>query len=877
MIKYFTGLFLTLFVATGVLAQPTITITDAEGEQGDIVSVDLKVKDFKNIVSFMFTVTFDPNKLKVRSVKNITGKLAGWDEQWIDYSPINADRGYITSTFVNVTEDDGYTLPDGESLYTIEFEIIGGGNSTAKVDIPESVEFGEYDRVVEVLDKEFENIGLKVNSGTITIGGEPGMISLSLGSASGKNGETVCIPITVNNFNGVTAMQFSIAFDPDFMDFVEAKNFDLPGFSSNSVSAEQVSTDKALIVTWNTADGDPIDKPNGTKIVDLCFKIKKSSGSSDVRFSDNPSIIELTVPDGDGGVKKVDGNLSNGRITAGSGDGGGGDVECDLSGFYIAGSHATSPKGSEVCVDIVGTEINRFGILQTVIEWDPEVLTNPSFESGKIELDPGFDYSLDQSGDGRAILSWTYDGMDQKGVTAEDHSVLFKMCFEVIGEDGDQTDIAFTEDDHTFQLAGTVDGDPIDFQACDGSVTVGEADPVSVNTKAPTCFGDKDGSITLRVSGGQSPYTYTWKKDGETIGATATLNNLAAGKYSYTVVDNTGKEMGSGEVNLKDPDEIKIEGDIKPVESGADGAIEVTVSGGDGDYIYSWSNGDDSKNIDGLESGSYTLTVTDGTGCSANHTFDLGEGEFNVKIESTRDYNGFDISCNGESDASLRAVASFGNAPYEYKWSTGDDTESIQNVGGGKYSVTVTDSDGNSAKGEYEVNEPGRVVVRVVTTPSYGGNAGTAKAEVRGGAEPFKYQWNDKSPGSTTVFIGSLTEGSYRVSVEDANGCAAMGVGQVYVDDRECYTAVKIMTPNADGLNDELRIACVEGTFNMLRVFDRWGRLVYQEENYDNNWTGIDRDGNALGDGVYYFVLEIDDGDGIDQYKGHVTLLRDMN
>src|SRR5690606_32470190 len=127
-------------------------------------------------------------------------------------------------------------------------------------------------------------------------------------------------------------------------------------------------------------------------------------------------------------------------------------------------------------------------------------------------------------------------------------------------------------------------------------------------------------------------------------------------------------------------------------------------------------------------------------------------------IETTTDYGEFDVSCNGESDATLRARASFGAAPYTYSWNTGDDTETIQNVGAGEYSVEVTDSEGNTVNTSYTVTEPDPMVVRVITTPSNGGDAGTAKAEVQGGTQPYTYVWNDKTPGSTTVFIGGLTE-----------------------------------------------------------------------------------------------------------------------
>ncbi len=878
MIKYFTCIVVFFTLVSNALAQPVFTLSDAQGNTGDVVSIDVKVKDFKAIVGFQFAVKFDPSKLKVKDVKNLTSVLDEFDQENIDYSKVNADKGLITVAYANATSDNGFNIPDDGLFFTIEFEIIATGNSTTLVDIPQEVDFGEFSRKVEMIDKDYNEIGMTANAGTVTIGeggSGPGRVSLSLGTASGSNGETVCIPLKVTSFTELNGMQYSIKFDTDFLEFIEGRNFNLTNFSESSIATESIASDGALIISWSSPDTEPLSITDGTTIVELCFKIKKSTGSSNITFSNSPQKIEFSTLE-DGQTVSVESNLSNGKISAGDGGNSGG-TDCDKQGFSIAASATTAPKGSSTCVNIVGKGIDKMAVLQTIIEWDPAVLSNPSFESASVEI-TSFDYSLEKGAEGKAILSWTYKSPDGPGITLDDNSLLFKLCFDVIGDNGAVSSITFTGDNTTTQLAADVDGNFYTFQQCDGSVTVGQPEDVSVQTVAPTCTGNNDGSISLTVNAGQSPYTFAWTKDGQAVGAKATISALTAGTYSYVVTDNSGTEIGKGDVVLNDPDPIVIDSEITPINQGNDGAIDVTVSGGVGNYMYNWSTGDDTEDISGLGSGTYTVTVTDGNGCSVSEDITIGSAEYNVVIEATTDYNGSAISCNGESDANLRAKASFGEAPYSYKWNTGDETETLQNVGAGDYVVTVTDSEGKKTEGRFTLEEPEPMLVRVVTTPSNGGNAGTAKAEVRGGTQPYTYEWNDKSPGSTTVFIGSLTEGSYRVLVTDANGCMTQGLGRVPIDDRDCFTAAQVMTPNADGLNDELRIACVEGTVNTLMVFDRYGKAVYKEENYNNLWTGTDGDGNTLGDGVYYYVLEVQEIDGTTtQYKGHVTLLRRLN
>lgn len=877
MIRYLMSIVFLLVLSTGVMAQPVFIISDAQGNTGDVVSIDVNVANFQAIVGFQFAVKFDPAKLDVRDVKNLTTVLDDFSKSNIDFSDVNADKGLITVAYANAGSDEGFTIPDSGRFFTIEFEIIATGNTTAIVDIPQEVDFGEFTREVEMIDNNYNEIGMSANAGTITIGeggSGPGRVGISLGSATGSEGETVCIPIKVNSFTDIIGMQYSIKFDTDFLEFVEGRNFDLTNFSGASISTESIGSDQALIISWTSPDSDPVSKSDGSTIGELCFKINEATGQSDINFSETPQSIEFIVLE-NGETTTVEANLTNGNISAG--DGGTGGTDCNKPGFSVAASTVSSPKGSNVCVDIVGKGIDKMGVLQTLIEWDPGILSNPTIESVNLNL-TNQDYNLDKGSEGKFILSWTYSSTDLAGLTLNDNSILFKICFEVVGDDGETSDITFSGDNTTSQLATNIEGEPYDFQHCDGSVTVGQPQDVSVQKTNPTCNGDNDGSIALTVNAGESPYTFAWTKDGESVGATATLTALTAGTYNYVVTDNTGAEIGSGDVTLDDPEAIMVDGQITEIDQGNDGAIDITVSGGAGNYMYNWSSGTDTEDISNLSAGTYTVTVTDDNGCSVSEDFTIGSGEFNVVIEATSDYNGSDVSCNGESDASLRANANFGKEPYSYKWSTGDETETIQNVPAGEYDVEVTDSDGNKVNATYTVSEPEQLVVRVSTTPSNGGSAGTAKAEVQGGTQPYSYEWNDKNPGSTTVFIGSLMEGSYRVIVTDDNGCVAQGTGRVPIDDRDCFTAAQVMTPNADGLNDELRIACVEGSVNTLTIFDRYGASVYQQDNYNNLWTGTDSDGQALGDGVYYYVLEVTESDGSKTiHKGHITLLRRLN
>jgi gliding motility-associated-like protein len=94
-------------------------------------------------------------------------------------------------------------------------------------------------------------------------------------------------------------------------------------------------------------------------------------------------------------------------------------------------------------------------------------------------------------------------------------------------------------------------------------------------------------------------------------------------------------------------------------------------------------------------------------------------------------------------------------------------------------------------------------------------------------------------------------------------------------DTENCYKALPVITPNGDNRNDLFVINCARQNQGDLTVFDRFGRIVYTQNNYDNTWSGLDRNNNVLPEGAYMWVLDVNFGQGRREiYKGTVTILR---
>jgi large repetitive protein len=95
---------------------------------------------------------------------------------------------------------------------------------------------------------------------------------------------------------------------------------------------------------------------------------------------------------------------------------------------------------------------------------------------------------------------------------------------------------------------------------------------------------------------------------------------------------------------------------------------------------------------------------------------------------------------------------------------------------------------------------------------------------------------------------------------------------QVAVNKDSCGMP-SIITPNEDGLNDELKFACLSDNNpdSELLVFNEWGDRVYYAKPYRNNWKGTYKNGN-LPDGTYYYLFRANLRADFD--KGYVSIFR---
>ncbi|MCB9234254.1 MAG: M4 family metallopeptidase [Bacteroidia bacterium] len=285
--------------------------------------------------------------------------------------------------------------------------------------------------------------------------------------------------------------------------------------------------------------------------------------------------------------------------------------------------------------------------------------------------------------------------------------------------------------------------------------------PVSVAVNAPAtanisaggatsfCQG---GSVTLTATSGTS---YLWSTGATSQSITVTTS----GSYTVTVTNSSGCSATSSAtqvtVNAPPTPTITANG---PTTICPGNSVVLTASTAS---AYNWSNGATTQSITVTTSGTFTVTVTDGNGCTGT------SAPVTTTVSNTPQANitpaGNSSICQGDT---LVLTATAGTA---YLWSNGATTQSISVMNTGTYSVTVTFPGGctaTSANAVVTVNAPATANI-TASGPTTFCDGGSVVLTATGGTS---FLWSN---GATTSSITSTQSGNYSVTVTNANGCSA--------------------------------------------------------------------------------------------------------
>jgi gliding motility-associated-like protein len=388
-----------------------------------------------------------------------------------------------------------------------------------------------------------------------------------------------------------------------------------------------------------------------------------------------------------------------------------------------------------------------------------------------------------------------------------------------------------------------------DAHGCTQTATAAIAEPplLIANTPLPTnvtCFGLNNGSASVTVGGGTTPYIYAWTPVG---GTGATASNLAANSYTVLVTDEHGCTQ-TATVTITQPPVLTANPSLSNVICFGqnNGWASVIAAGGTGTYTYAWSPvGGNGAAANNLVAGAYTVLVTDGNGCMQTATVTITQPP--LLIDNTSPPT--NVSCNGLSDGSAVVTVAGGMNPYTYSWlPSGGIGTTASNLIAGTYTIVVSDANGCLTASNVVITEPPLLTSALGSTDviCFGGNTGTAVVNANGGTGAYTYAWNT-TPVQTTQNAGNLTAGPYSVVVTDAHGCTTSS--NVVITEPALLTAV--MPTPTDNI-------CFNGIAGSASVVVNGGIAPYTY-----NWTpagGNSDVANNLPAGTY--TVDIADANG---------------
>ena len=325
------------------------------------------------------------------------------------------------------------------------------------------------------------------------------------------------------------------------------------------------------------------------------------------------------------------------------------------------------------------------------------------------------------------------------------------------------------------------------------SLTILEPNEIIINhtiDTIPTCIGT-NGQITINVSGGTAfsgiPYNYTWLDASlDTLNPQPTdsvASGLTPQVYNISIKDSNGcVEFKSIPLNSIDGPVISLDTIIDAVCDDDPGSISISVTGA-GPFTYLWlPDSQTVEDVSGLDSGQYTVQVTDTNNCFNSQTFDVSDGEgFSILMQSNQ------VLCNGDSNG-LAVATPFGSlGKHTFNWNKGNSfipsfppipIDSVrQDLFPGFVSVVVTNSLGCSETDSIFIGEPSALSNSLSLTNEllcYSDSDAVVTASVNGGTSPYFYAWSSNTP-STSLIHDSITTnlpaGIYFVTITDTAGC----------------------------------------------------------------------------------------------------------
>jgi gliding motility-associated-like protein len=208
----------------------------------------------------------------------------------------------------------------------------------------------------------------------------------------------------------------------------------------------------------------------------------------------------------------------------------------------------------------------------------------------------------------------------------------------------------------------------------------------------------------------------------------------------------------------------------------------------------------------------------------------------------------------------------------------------------GTYTLVITDTRNCEADTLVIIRQPMKLTIardQQNTVPPFcpDWENGTLAIRVSGGTRDYSFAWTGYGDEADSV-LSDIKEGTYTVSITDAKGCNTDTTFKLKAMNSNCLGIPSAFTPNDDEANNTWNISYMieDGTeipFNevypngVIQIYDRLGNLIYRcTGGCPAEWNGEDNKGQSLPVDTYYYIIELNNGNGEAPLKGIVTIIR---
>jgi gliding motility-associated-like protein len=375
---------------------------------------------------------------------------------------------------------------------------------------------------------------------------------------------------------------------------------------------------------------------------------------------------------------------------------------------------------------------------------------------------------------------------------------------------------------------------------------------------------DPKSNVTVTQVPGR--YTYVWEisgGDGSCVSSDTVIYTFcpAISTYNISVSSTlTRCDSNTGIIKLKAESSSKSE------------------------IVYKWSTGQTTADLEKLAPGNYVVTISDRLTCSQPETRNITIKQPDLNLTSTKT----DIRCFGEKNGRIQTKVQSTIGKYQIKWSNGSSDSTLNNLNGGQYIVTVTDTMNCRKSDTINLIEPIEWILETSpdTVLAIGDTLQLSAIIVPEIQQKVTWNWSPsdflKCKDCTNPTIYNLTESQlFRVIATDSAGCSKRHDIKVIVDQTTGIFAPTAFSPNGDGINDYFTLFAKTRikTINRLLIFNRWGDKVFETVGISPNdeqkgWDGM-MNGKTLEPDVFLYWAEVVYINGLTYVmKGDVTLLR---